>query len=147
MHLQWRGIKWCIRGIRIYSYFIKILFTGHESVFFRLFKIFFILFIYIDNIKWQVLSSKDVINWSIVAGKTFMMIYSYLKKIIKTNIHENLMVSEGSCNTKDWSYDAKNVALHHSNTLYFKINSHRKHLFKILIIFHNITVFYCVFIK
>ncbi len=31
------------------------------------------------------------------------------------------MISEGSCDTKDWSNDAENSALLHSNTLYFKV--------------------------
>ncbi len=30
------------------------------------------------------------------------------------------MSSEGSCDTKDWSNDAENSALHHTNTLHFK---------------------------
>ncbi len=28
------------------------------------------------------------------------------------------MISEGSCDTKDWSNDAENSALHHRNKLY-----------------------------
>ncbi len=31
------------------------------------------------------------------------------------------MISEGSCDTEDWSNDAENSALHHRNKLYFKI--------------------------
>ncbi len=31
------------------------------------------------------------------------------------------MISEGSCDTEDWSNDAENSALHHRNTLHFKI--------------------------
>jgi len=30
------------------------------------------------------------------------------------------MISEGSCDTEDWSNDAENTALHHRNTLYLK---------------------------
>jgi len=41
------------------------------------------------------------------------------------------MISEGLCDTEDWSNDAEN----HRNELHFKIYSNRK------IIFHNITVF------
>ncbi len=33
------------------------------------------------------------------------------------------MISEGSCDTEDWSYDAENSALHQSNKLYFKIEN------------------------
>ncbi len=31
------------------------------------------------------------------------------------------MVSEGSCDTEDWSNDAENSALHHRNKLHFTI--------------------------
>ncbi len=31
------------------------------------------------------------------------------------------MISEGSCDTEDWSNDAENTALHHSNKLYFQV--------------------------
>ncbi len=30
------------------------------------------------------------------------------------------MISEGSCDTEDWSNDAENSALHHRNTLCLK---------------------------
>jgi len=39
------------------------------------------------------------------------------------------IISEGSCDTEDWNNDAENSALHHRNTLYFKIHLNRKHLF------------------
>ncbi len=32
------------------------------------------------------------------------------------------MISEGSCDTEDWSNDAENSALQHMNKLNFKIN-------------------------
>ncbi len=51
------------------------------------------------------------------------------------------MISEWSRDTEDWSNDAENSALHHRNKLQFTIYSHRKQLFKIVIIFHN---FYCI---
>jgi len=35
---------------------------------------------------------------------------------------------EGSCDTEDWSTDAKNSALHHMNKLHFQIYSNRKQL-------------------
>ncbi len=57
------------------------------------------------------------------------------------------MISEGSCDTEDWSNDAENSAVHHRNKLHFKIYSNRKQLFKIVIIFHNIAVFTVFFIK
>ncbi len=30
------------------------------------------------------------------------------------------MISEGSCDTEDWSNDAENAALHHRNKLHLK---------------------------
>ncbi len=51
------------------------------------------------------------------------------------------MISEGSCDTNDWGNDAENSALHHKNKFNLKIYSHRKQIFKIVIIFHNIIVF------
>ncbi len=51
------------------------------------------------------------------------------------------MISEGSCDTEDWSNDAENTAAHHMNKLHFTIYSSRKHLFQMEVIFHNITVF------
>ncbi len=40
-----------------------------------------------------------------------------------------IMISEGSCDTEDWSNDAENSALHHKNKLHFKTHSNRKQLF------------------
>uniref|UniRef100_A0A672MV34 valine--tRNA ligase n=1 Tax=Sinocyclocheilus grahami TaxID=75366 RepID=A0A672MV34_SINGR len=37
-----------------------------------------------------------------------------------------IMISEGSCDTEDWSNDAENSALHHRNKLHFKIQWHAK---------------------
>ncbi len=52
------------------------------------------------------------------------------------------MISEGSRDTKDWSNDAENSALHHRNKFLEKyIKGKRKQLLAIVIIFHNITVF------
>ncbi len=39
--------------------------------------------------------------------------------IINQNI---IMISEGSCDTEDWSNDDKNSALRHRNKLYFKVH-------------------------
>ncbi len=39
------------------------------------------------------------------------------------------MISEGSCDTEDWSNDAENTALHHKNKLQFSIYQNRKQLF------------------
>jgi len=48
------------------------------------------------------------------------------------------MISEGPCDTEDWSNDAEN----HRNKLHFKIYSDRKPIFEIVIIFHNISTQY-----
>ncbi len=45
-------------------------------------------------------------------------------------------ISEGSCDTEDWSNDAENSALHHRHKLHFNIQ-----LLQIVIIFHNFTDF------
>ncbi len=39
------------------------------------------------------------------------------------------MISEGSCDTEDWSNDAENTALRHNNKLHLKIYLNRKQLF------------------
>ncbi len=56
------------------------------------------------------------------------------------------MISEGSCDTEDWSNDAENTALHHRNKLHLKIYYNRKQFFKIEF-FSNITVFTVCLIK
>ncbi len=52
------------------------------------------------------------------------------------------MISEGSCDTEDWSNDAENSALRHRNKLHFKVS-----ILEIAIRFHNIrpTVFFLYF--
>ncbi len=39
------------------------------------------------------------------------------------------MISEGSCDTEDWSNDAENSVFDQRNKLYFNTYSHRKQLF------------------
>ncbi len=39
------------------------------------------------------------------------------------------IISEGSCDTEDWSNDAENTAVHHKNKLRFTIHLHRKQLY------------------
>ncbi len=61
---------------------------------------------------------------------------------LKINQHIR-MISEGSCDTEDWSNDAENSALHHRNTLYLKEYSNRK-----LFYCNNISWYYwffCIF--
>jgi len=52
------------------------------------------------------------------------------------------MISEGSCDTKYWCNNAENSALHNRNKFYFKIYSNRKQLLQIVILFHNMSVFF-----
>ncbi len=53
-----------------------------------------------------------------------------------------VLISEGSCDTEDWSNDAENSALHHRNKWhFFFIYSNKNLLFQIVIIFHNIVNF------
>ncbi len=40
-----------------------------------------------------------------------------------------VLISGGSCDTKDWSNDAENSALHHRNKLHFLIYSNKNQLF------------------
>ncbi len=56
---------------------------------------------------------------------------------MSTNQHIG-MISEGSCDSEDWSNDAINVASHYRNKLHITI-SNRKQLFKInvLVYFFN----------
>ncbi len=49
------------------------------------------------------------------------------------------MISEGSCDTEDWSNDAENSA--HSNPLYLTIYSHKKCILSDLK-FYNISQYY-----
>ncbi len=41
------------------------------------------------------------------------------------------MISEGSCDTEDWSNDAENTALHHRNKLHLKKYSNKNSYFKL----------------
>ncbi len=41
------------------------------------------------------------------------------------------MISEGSCDTEDWSNDAENSAAHHRNKLHFDIIQIEIHYFKL----------------
>ena len=41
------------------------------------------------------------------------------------------MISEGSCDTENWSNDAENSALHHRNKLFFKVYSNKYYYFKL----------------
>jgi len=57
------------------------------------------------------------------------------------------MISEGSCDTEDWSNDAENSALI-SGINYILTYIHiEKSSLKMVIIFHNITVFTVFLIK
>ncbi len=68
--------------------------------------------------------------------------YTLVLVIIIVCLNQHIrMISEGSCDTEDWCNDAENSALHHRNKLHFTIFSHRKQLFYIVKICHNIKVF------
>ncbi len=45
----------------------------------------------------------------------------HIKSATLIIIQHIIMISEGSCDTEDWSNDAENTALLHRNKLYFKI--------------------------
>ncbi len=49
-----------------------------------------------------------------------------LYDIFSSTKHKKRMISEGSCDTEDWSNDAENSALRRRNKLHFKIYSNRK---------------------
>ncbi len=51
------------------------------------------------------------------------------------------MISEGSCDTEDWSNDAENTAAHHRNKLHFNRYSHRKTNLN----WKNISKLYCFY--
>ncbi len=56
--------------------------------------------------------------------------YAFIQQIcIKLKKSDSKNISEGSCDTEDWSND-------HRNQLHIKIYSNRKYLFQIVIIFH-----------
>ncbi len=55
------------------------------------------------------------------------------------------LISEGSCDTEDWSNDAENSAAHHRNQLHFNIYLKKK---PVIWNFNNISYyccFYCIF--
>uniref|UniRef100_A0A8C1X2J8 phosphatidate phosphatase n=1 Tax=Cyprinus carpio TaxID=7962 RepID=A0A8C1X2J8_CYPCA len=62
--------------------------------------------------------------------KPFQSKYINIKTVCTVRNYSNI-ISEGSCDTEDWSNDAENSALHHRNKLHFKIYSNRKQSFKI----------------
>ncbi len=50
----------------------------------------------------------------------FYLLSSGLLQILLKKMYNHIrMISEGSCDTKDWSNDAENSALHHSNSIVF----------------------------
>ncbi len=40
-----------------------------------------------------------------------------------------IIISEGSCDTEDWSNDAENVVLHRRNKFNFRIDYNKKQLY------------------
>ncbi len=57
---------------------------------------------------------------------------------IKESLKHIWMISEGSCDTEDWSNDAENTDLHHRNKLHFKIYLNRN-------LSNNISQFDCFY--
>ncbi len=57
------------------------------------------------------------------------------------------MISEGSCDTEDWSNDAESSALRHRNKWYSRVYLNRKPVLETAIRFHNIIVFYVFLIE
>ncbi len=55
------------------------------------------------------------------------------------------MISEGSCDTEDWSYDAENSDLITEINYILKYIKIVKPILEIAIRFHNITVFFFFF--
>ncbi len=51
------------------------------------------------------------------------------------------MISEGSCDSEDWSNDAENTSLHRKNEWHFSMYKNKKQLFENIILFHNNAVF------
>ncbi len=45
----------------------------------------------------------------------------FQKNYIKQHNSLNTLISEGPCDTEDWSDDAENSALRHRNKLHYKI--------------------------
>jgi len=52
------------------------------------------------------------------------------------------MISDGSCDTEDWSNDAENSALHHRNKLHLKYIKVQNKFFKLELYF---TILECTF--
>jgi len=44
-----------------------------------------------------------------------------IRNVSRAANHHIRLISDGSCDTEDWSNDAKNSVLHHRNKLHFKI--------------------------
>ncbi len=95
-----------------------------------------------------------------------MFFYVFTKNLLKTvfNIDSdkifianqyNRMIFKGSCDTEDWSNEAKISALHHRNIdlniskyiTHFKIYENTKELYEIAVWFYHITFFFSFFIK
>ncbi len=91
-------------------------------------------FVGLERNKWILLFSKDA--------------YKIIIRNVSWAANQHIrMISEGSCDTEDWSNDAENSVLLHKNKLHFKIYSNRKQLFQIVIIFHNITELTVFFVQ
>ncbi len=57
------------------------------------------------------------------------------------------MIYEVPCDTKDWSNDAENSALHLKNKLHLKYIQIENSYIKFVIIFHNLSIFTVFLVK
>ncbi len=108
-------------------------------------------FIQCDHCSLNQMMLLNPFSWSIC---THRILFKRKKKVIIKTGNNNVswavnqhirMISEGSCDTEDWSNDAENSALHYRNNLHFKIYFNRKQLF---LNSNNILQYYylcCVF--
>ncbi len=69
--------------------------------------------------------TKNLFQISVLLSTTIWTAQLFSKLIIIRNVswaanhHYIRMISEGSCDTEDWSIDAEKSALHHRNKLHF----------------------------
>ncbi len=105
------------------------------------------------------LQQKSIILYHIVYYIWFIYNISqhyYFKQIVSTKnikqLFSTLMIiiiikafSAGSCDTKDWSSDAENSALHHRNKLHFKNIFKYKTVLLTLNYISQYSNFYCIF--
>ncbi len=88
----------------------------------------------------RILKKSFMISTKIWSSRTISKLIIIIRNAFWAANQHIRMISEGSCDTEDWSNDAENSALHYRNKLHLTIYYNRKQLFYIVIIFQNITV-------